>query len=143
MNFMAFIKAPFSSLPFFTPTAGKIEPATKRNVARVKRPVPPVKESTGPSSPYRCTAIVFEDSACDAVKAIGRKRFLLSARDTPILPLPDCDQSRCHCRYMHHEDRREDDQDRRLAAALQTQLYEQDDKPSRRVKKRGRRKTDV
>lgn len=48
--------------------------------------------------------------ACAAVRAIEGKRFL--SHNPPFLPLADCDQSMCQCRYRHHPDRRESD-DRR------------------------------
>lgn len=142
MNFMALITARFAELPFFTPAAKKPEQAPKPNPARGKRPGKVDKEAQTPMGAYRCTSIVFEDSACDAVKAIGRKRFLAVDRDTPTLPLRECDRSKCNCKYMRHDDRREDNDDRRWAAALQTAMYEEGGKQERRMKKRGRRKTD-
>lgn len=142
MNFMALISARFADLPFFTPAAKKPKRAPKRNTARAKGPSTPDKEAQTPMGAYRCTSIVFEESACAAVKAIGNKRFLAVDRDTPMLPLPGCDQSKCNCKYMRHDDRREYSDDRRWAAALQTAMYEEGGKQDRRVKRRGRRKTD-
>lgn len=142
MKFMALITARFADLPFFTPAAKKREQAPKQSTARIKRSSTLEKEAQTPMGPYRCTSIVFEDSACAAVKAIGRKRFLAVDRDTPTLPLQGCDVSRCNCKYARHNDRRDDDDDRRLAVALQTALYEDSGKDNRRMKKRGRRKSD-
>lgn len=48
--------------------------------------------------------------ACGAVRALEGKRFL--SHNPPFLPLADCDQSMCKCRYEHYADRREQ-QDRR------------------------------
>ena len=48
--------------------------------------------------------------ACSAVKALAGRRFL--SHNPPFLPLADCDQSMCNCRYQHHADRRSQD-DRR------------------------------
>ncbi len=48
--------------------------------------------------------------ACAAVRALDGKRFL--SHNPPFLPLAECDQSMCKCRYEHHTDRRER-QDRR------------------------------
>jgi hypothetical protein len=142
MNFMALITARFSDLPFFSPAAKKLAQAPKQNTARAKRSSTADRETQTPLGAYRCTSIVFEESACAAVKAIGRKRFLAVDRDTPTLPLGECDVSRCNCKYMRHDDRREDNDDRRWTAALQTALYEEGGKQDRRMKKRGRRKTD-
>jgi hypothetical protein len=86
--------------------------------------------------------MVFDECACDAVKAIGKQRFLRASGDTPTLPLPTCDASKCNCKYMHHDDRRDDNDDRRLAAALRTELYEDSGNANRRANKRGRRKAD-
>jgi hypothetical protein len=142
MNFMALITARFADLPFFTPTAKKSKQAPKPTTVRTKRSSPADKEAQTPMGAYRCTSIVFEESACAAVKAIGNKRFLAVDRNTPMLPLPECDQSKCNCKYMRHDDRRDDNDDRRWAAALQTAMYEEGGKQDRRLKRRGRRKTD-
>ncbi len=48
--------------------------------------------------------------ACAAVRDLEGKRFL--SHNPPFLPLADCDQSMCKCRYEHYTDRRES-QDRR------------------------------
>jgi hypothetical protein len=142
MNFMALITARFADLPFFTPAAKKTTQPSKQNTARAKRSSKADSESQTPMGAYRCTSIVYEESACAAVKAIGSKRFLAVDRNTPMLPLRECDQSKCNCKYMRHDDRREDNDDRRWAAALQTALYEEGGKEDRRMKRRGRRKTD-
>ncbi|MDH4039645.1 MAG: hypothetical protein OEW92_06965 [Gammaproteobacteria bacterium] len=95
-----------------------------------------------PRLPYRATSIVFGDSACEAVKAIGNKRFLDRDRDVPGLPLAGCANSQCGCRYAHHDDRRESGEDRRHPSALKSQLYDTSGQANRREKKRGRRKSD-
>jgi len=95
-----------------------------------------------PRNPYRCTSIVAGDGACGAVKAIGNKRFLQVDRQVPTLPLPACDVAQCNCRYAHHEDRRESQEDRRHPAALQTELYDKSGNENRRGRRRGRRKND-
>jgi hypothetical protein len=43
---------------------------------------------------------------------------------------------------MHHDDRRDDEHDRRLTATLRTDLYEDSGNENRRSTGRGRRKTD-
>jgi hypothetical protein len=93
-------------------------------------------------NPYRATSIVYRAGACDAVKAIAGKRFLDVDRVTPSSPLPDCNAANCECKYTHHEDRRDYDEDRRLPRTLQSDLYDRTGKPDRRAKKRGRRKND-
>ena len=142
MNFMALITARFADLPFFTSTAKKHKRGHKPTTVRTNTSSTANREAQTPMGAYRCTSIVFEKSACAAVKAIGNKRFLAVDRNTPMLPLPECDQSKCNCKYMRHDDRREDNDDRRWSAALQTAMYEEGGKQDRRVKRRGRRKTD-
>lgn len=98
--------------------------------------------SVVPRHAYRATSIVFEASACEAVKAVGSKRFLDRDRDVPSLPLSDCTVANCNCKYAHHDDRREYADDRRHPSALQSSLYDSSGKQNRRKKKRGRRKSD-
>ena len=102
----------------------------------------PRRNAPAPRNPYRATSIVHDDHACEAVKAIGSKRFLDTDRVTPTLPLPDCDAAQCNCKYAQHKDRREFDEDRRNPNKLPSELYDQTGKTNRRTRKRGRRKTD-
>jgi hypothetical protein len=95
-----------------------------------------------PRSPYRATSIMHDENACEAVKAIGEKRFLDIERNTPKLPLPNCDIARCNCRYAFHSDRRTLVEDRRHPNALKSNLFDHAGQSSRRSRKRGRRKTD-
>jgi len=43
--------------------------------------------------------------ACDAAKQMSGQRIL--SKKVPGLPLPDCDRSECHCKFVHHSDRRQ------------------------------------
>ncbi|MBT8085637.1 MAG: hypothetical protein HKN35_05045 [Woeseia sp.] len=49
-------------------------------------------------------------SSCHAASALTGKRFLPDA--IPLLPLKDCSEPTCSCRFEHHRDRRDED-DRR------------------------------
>lgn len=100
------------------------------------------KNPPQPRNPYRAISIMQGEAACDAAKAIGNKRFLNTDRVTPTLPLPNCDVANCTCRYAHHEDRRETQEDRRHPNMLQSELYGSTGNTNRRNRKRGRRKTD-
>jgi len=55
-------------------------------------------------SRYHAVSIRFEANACAAAKALAGTRFL--ATEAPNLPLATCDASSCHCRFVHHQDRR-------------------------------------
>ena len=50
-------------------------------------------------------ASVLRGSVCEASAACGGQRFL--AAGAPRLPFPGCSIANCHCRYQHHEDRRD------------------------------------
>ena len=77
---------------------------------------------------------------CAAVEGLKDQRFLVE--DAPQLPLADCTSSeRCKCKYLHHEDRRDNDDDRRALYGIKSEFYEYTSKQDRRVKN-GRRESD-
>lgn len=92
---------------------------------------------------FRATSIIADTSACEAAKALGKKKFLDVDRDVPVLPLGDCTVSRCNCRYAHHDDRRDFSEDRRGPPGLKSQLYDVSDQQDKRGRTRGRRKDDL
>ena len=101
------------------------------------------KKPAAPQNRYRATSIVVGPNACEAVKRLGDKRFLVATKEAPPLPLPDCNQPRCTCKYSHHADRREEvNDDRRGPPGLRSELHRHLDKEERRSKKRGRRRSD-
>ncbi|MFT3907354.1 MAG: hypothetical protein QM718_13725 [Steroidobacteraceae bacterium] len=56
-------------------------------------------------SPYHAVSVRSgRFGACDLARQCAQRRFLSS--EAPPLPLPGCNQARCDCRYVHHEDRR-------------------------------------
>ncbi len=142
MKLSSLFKTPLSYRPLSESAPAKREkamkatpPARKPQSGKAKKPVQ--------LKPYRGISIAFDERACDAVKAIGGRRFLVTEGDAPMLPLPSCDASRCNCKYRHHDDRREEQHDRRLTVALRTDLYEDSGNENRRANKRGRRKSDT
>lgn len=90
-----------------------------------------------PKGQYHAISVCCEDHACQAVQDIHDKRFL--ATEAPTLPLSDCDQANCQCHYEHHDDRRNDEGDRRLTFGICQDLHGVND-GERREKKRDRRK---
>jgi hypothetical protein len=92
-------------------------------------------------NPYRAVSINRGPNPCEAVKAIGSKRFLVEDGDAPELPLPQCDAETCSCKYAHHADRREKGDRREEYAGLRTQIHEHVTGAERRGK-RGRRASD-
>lgn len=57
-------------------------------------------------NPYHAVSIAPCLMACENVRRYAGKRFLSS--DAPILPVPGCGSAQCRCRYLHHDDRRQD-----------------------------------
>ncbi len=55
-------------------------------------------------SPYHCVELKISYDACDAAMQQHGKRYL--SAEAPILPLSECDQQSCRCRFKHHDDRR-------------------------------------
>ena len=62
-------------------------------------------------NPYHAVSIEPGSKACPDARARENKRYLSSS--APMLPLPGCTQSTCHCRYVHYNDRRSQ-RDRRV-----------------------------
>jgi hypothetical protein len=79
---------------------------------------------------FPAVSIKFGPSACQAVKDLTDKRFL--ADEAPGIPLKSCNSANCTCKYVHHEIRREHDQDRRAPNSLRATLHGTSGKPERR-----------
>ena len=62
------------------------------------------------STAYHSVSINYGPMVCTAARELEGKRYLASA--APRFPLPDCDVTKCECRFDHYRDRREN-QDRR------------------------------
>lgn len=90
-------------------------------------------------NPYKAVAVCCDESACDGAKALIGKRFLVG--DTPLLPLLDCTSQKCNCKYSHHPDRRDFEEDRRLSSSLKESVFSDGDNKERRGK-HGRRVRD-
>jgi hypothetical protein len=64
----------------------------------------------GATSAFHAVSIRLGPNPCEAAQSMASKRFLSSA--APKLPLPNCKNLECKCRFIHHKDRRESE-DRR------------------------------
>jgi hypothetical protein len=89
---------------------------------------------------YRAISIAAGVDACPQAAGLAGRRFLVG--EVPQLPLQGCPSQSCSCRYLHHEDRRGEDAERRAPAALSTELYASAGNAERRGRRRGRRITD-
>jgi hypothetical protein len=88
------------------------------------------KRKIATADDFPSVSIRYGRSACPAVTALAEKRFL--ANEAPSVPLEDCNSANCTCKYVHHEIRREQGDDRRTPSSLQTSLYDNSGKPERR-----------
>ena len=97
----------------------------------------------------KSAAASLQKGAYHAVSCVGNcrhlepykgKRYLTD--EAPPLPVPECTSSNCKCRYVHYDDRREDDGDRRGIVGLRNELYAHSGEQDRR-KRRGRRESDL
>ena len=95
----------------------------KHTSANARKPGAAVKSTAGKRNPYRATAIASCKNACAAVSEIAGKRFLVSDRNIPPLPLSNCAAAKCACTYAHFDDRRCMDGDRRGPVGLHSELH--------------------
>jgi hypothetical protein len=109
------------------PNSGTAKPAVAKPVNNI-------------GNPFRAVSIKAGTGPCAAVKALQDERFLIGT--VPHIPLADCGSKSCTCKYVHHEDRRLPDDERRAPAALTTNLYAATGRADRRARERGRRQTD-
>ncbi len=71
-----------------------------------KRPPRPSRlGKVKPEPQFHAVSLQYSSAACEAAKSIEGRRFLSSA--APRIPLPECDVPECKCRFIHHKDRRE------------------------------------
>jgi len=98
-----------------------------------------VKNAVPARLPYHAVSCRSGAGSCEAVEEINGQRFLVE--DAPQLPLDACTKERCKCKYLHHQDRRDTDDDRRALYGIKSEFYEYTSKQDRRVKN-GRRASD-
>lgn len=82
-------------------------------------------------SPYRAVSINPAGPSCAAALELEGERFLIG--ETPQTPVQGCTSSNCRCKYIHHADRRSD-QERRDPLDLGWGRYESRGEPERRTK---------
>jgi hypothetical protein len=78
---------------------------------------------------FHAVSLKIRSDACGAAKALESDRFL--SKDAPMLPLRDCDNPNCQCKYEHHDDRRAGPR-RDAEVGLPSAPPEGDDRRSRR-----------
>ncbi|MEQ9562352.1 MAG: hypothetical protein RLN69_07525 [Woeseiaceae bacterium] len=75
-----------------------------------ERPLPVRPSAAGKTSAFHAVSIRLGPNACLAAQEMAGKRFLSGA--APRIPLPECDNLECKCRFVHHKDRRAGDERR-------------------------------
>ena len=75
-----------------------------------RRPEMPKREDDAADSQFHAVSLSYASNACEAAKNMEGRRFLSGT--APRIPLPDCDVLECKCKFVHHKDRRKND-DRR------------------------------
>jgi len=101
-----------------------------------------VKSASGVSAgsnAYHAVSVTCGPGACKQALAMADKRFLPA--EMPQFPLADCTSSKCRCKFVHYDDRRDPDSDKRAPTALRSELYTASGRPERRASG-GRRKSD-
>jgi hypothetical protein len=63
-------------------------------------------------NPFHAVSIEPGQRACLEARRLEGQRFLSTS--APMLPLKACGSSSCQCRYVHHNDRRNSQRDRRV-----------------------------
>jgi hypothetical protein len=61
-----------------------------------------------PDTRFHAVSISLASNACRSAKGLEGERFL--SNEAPRLPLPKCDVKECQCRFVHYDDRRENEQ---------------------------------
>ncbi|QYJ85462.1 hypothetical protein K0I73_14830 [Shewanella mesophila] len=90
---------------------------------------------------YHSVEIVNESGMCASAKGLKGKRYL--SQDAPKIPLPNCENKECNCRYIHYEDRRKYNEDRRLDFGVTQELFGVFGEKNRRgTNRKGRRASD-
>lgn len=84
-------------------------------------------QSAGQS--YHSVTIRHPNDACVAVRGVAGRKFL--AREAPLFPLGNCEAATCRCRYVHYDDRRDDE--RRSPFAVRHVLLTGSEQRERRV----------
>lgn len=72
-----------------------------------KKPAPAAAPRQRVRPVFHCVEVCAGEHACEAAGRLGNVRYL--SGQAPGLPLAGCDAQACACRYIHHDDRREDD----------------------------------
>ena len=99
------------------------------------------RDTKKPTGAYHAVSVKSGGCGCEAVNAMRGERFLTNGGRVPNLPVADCTAINCTCRYVHYDDRRSAQGDRRAAYSMQSDMYGLNGDVDRRSL-RGRRASD-
>lgn len=77
------------------------------HAARQKRRLAARSSRQAVRSSYHCVEVKTGLHACETAHRLGGVRYL--SDEAPVLPVSGCTAHKCTCRYVHHDDRRDDD----------------------------------
>ena len=84
-----------------------VKDAKRGGVKKRQKRQPAQATKQGNRGNYHCVEVRGGNEACEAVKSLGGNRFLPD--EAPGLPVPGCNTQECTCRYVHYDDRRQED----------------------------------
>ena len=70
--------------------------------------------------PYQAVSIHSYKGCCTAAEGVRGTRFLTA--EAPQIPFQNCTADKCHCVYLHHEDRRSGENSRRKKHELEDEF---------------------
>jgi hypothetical protein len=119
--------------------SGSTGPAKTAKKGKTKTAASSSEHTTAAAKPFTAVTLAPGPGACEAVLSFEGARFL--SGDAPLLPLADCGSSSCTCKYMHYEDRRDINEERRQPFSMRTELHSSSGEEERRLRA-GRRGPD-
>jgi len=108
-------------------TSSTVKPDGVRSPGAARKRTASTKDAAV-KSPYQAVSI---NPACAAAQELEGERYLVG--ETPLTPIPGCSSPNCRCKYIHHSDRRRDE-DRRDPLELGWAEHEACGNPERRTK---------
>lgn len=100
---------------------------------KLKRDKFPVYKSSSSDTRWKAVKIKTGLMCCKAAERMRSQVYLTT--EAPVFPLEDCKVKSCQCKYIHMNDRREED-DRRESTEFLDDLYDMHNKDRRKIKDR-------
>lgn len=134
MKFLFLLAAVVLAIVVFRFLRSSAKPSGRAGVA-TKR----LSSAKAKGTAYHAVSVTCGPNACEQAQAMVGKRFL--SGQISHFPLPECTSGNCQCKFVHYDDRRDAEGDKRAPTALRSDLYTASGNPERRSGG-GRRKRD-